>query len=275
MVHPYYVESGFWKTQPVRPIPQQPPMKPRNAAGEEDDWNDVEKLIFTRRSVRNYSEKPVPESLIARVIEAGRSAPSAGNVQPWKFVVITSKSLIDELDEISYGVVKGMSEAYLNDEAVKDFAAQYNPDDKAWGPALWDPRVQLGGVGKGVLPRNLKVYLGAPVLILLCADWRSAGGPDLQIGICGQNIVLAAQSLGLRTCYVSFARVLNSVPSVMQKLGLDDPFAIVTSLAMGYPSFTQDGAAARDYRPITWVREGIEGPEIRLISRPEEIGDDR
>lgn len=253
MVHPYYVESGFWKTEPVRPVPQKPPVQPQTADEAPDKWNDVEKAVYSRRSVRNYLDKAVPEPLIVRVLEAGRFAPSGGNVQPWKFVVITKKDLINELDEVAYGVVKGMSDAYMDDEAVKEFARNYDPDSKMWGPALWDPRVQLGGVRKGVLPRNLKVFLGAPVLILLCADWRSAGGPDLQIGICGQNMVLAAQSLGLRTCYVSFARVLNSVPAIMEKLEIKDPFTIVTSIAMGYPSFNQDGIVARDRRPIILI----------------------
>jgi len=46
------------------------------------------KCIKTRRSVRNFKEKPVPEETLKRIIEAGTYAPSAGNTQDWVFVVV-------------------------------------------------------------------------------------------------------------------------------------------------------------------------------------------
>ena len=61
--------------------------------------NAIEKAIFERRSVRNFKDKPVPEALIQRVLEAGRFAPSAGNCQPWRFIVITDKALIKEIGD--------------------------------------------------------------------------------------------------------------------------------------------------------------------------------
>ncbi|MGB9769265.1 MULTISPECIES: nitroreductase family protein [Caldisericum] len=47
--------------------------------------------ILKRRSVRNYQEKDVEEEKLKEVLEAGRLAPSACNIQPWKFVVIKDK----------------------------------------------------------------------------------------------------------------------------------------------------------------------------------------
>jgi len=55
----------------------------------ESQLTDVEKVIYRRRSVRVYKKDPVPKELIKRVLEAGRFAPSAGNCQGWKFVVLT------------------------------------------------------------------------------------------------------------------------------------------------------------------------------------------
>lgn len=49
---------------------------------------DVFEAIFERRSIRKFENKPVPEELILKILEAGRWAPSAGNVQPWEIVVV-------------------------------------------------------------------------------------------------------------------------------------------------------------------------------------------
>lgn len=59
---------------------------------------DVMTAIKTRRSIRKFKPVPVPEAQLRQVLEAGRIAPSAGNRQPWKFIVVrdaaTRKALV-------------------------------------------------------------------------------------------------------------------------------------------------------------------------------------
>lgn len=50
---------------------------------------DVLECIRTRRSIRKYKPEPVPRDKLEQVLEAARIAPSAGNRQPWKFIVVT------------------------------------------------------------------------------------------------------------------------------------------------------------------------------------------
>ncbi|MDD5255393.1 MAG: nitroreductase family protein [Candidatus Omnitrophica bacterium] len=57
--------------------------------------------IFKRRSVRRFAQKEVPDAQIQKILEAGMSAPSAGNEQPWQFVVIKKRQTLDELSEAS------------------------------------------------------------------------------------------------------------------------------------------------------------------------------
>ncbi len=52
-------------------------------------------LIRSRRSIRQYRSKPVPEHMLEQVLEAGRWAPSASNQQPWAFVVVRDKQLVE------------------------------------------------------------------------------------------------------------------------------------------------------------------------------------
>lgn len=53
--------------------------------------------ILSRRSIRKYTTKPVPDQLVKEVLEAAMSAPSAGNEQPWHFIVITDRQILDEI----------------------------------------------------------------------------------------------------------------------------------------------------------------------------------
>jgi nitroreductase/NAD-dependent dihydropyrimidine dehydrogenase PreA subunit len=257
IVDPYHVDEGFYATQP-HPLPFKLPISPRDAKGNPDEWNAIERAVFNRRSVRNFRDRPVPETLIRRVLEAGRFAPSAGNCQPWKFIVVTDKALIDEMNQAAYNVLNMMYLMYRNDSLVQNLAAAYEADPN---PGLYDPRIILGGLG-AIARRYGPVFLNAPVVILIAGDTRAISGPEINIGICGQNMNLVANSLGIRACWVGFAQVINMVPPLLDKLGVHDPWKISTSMVLGYPKFKQDGVVPREFRPITWFREGADGPEI-------------
>ncbi|MFC1501530.1 nitroreductase family protein [Elusimicrobiota bacterium] len=56
--------------------------------------------ILLRRSVRKYESKPIPGDIIEYLLEAAMSAPSAGNEQPWHFMVINSRTILDKITEI-------------------------------------------------------------------------------------------------------------------------------------------------------------------------------
>lgn len=58
---------------------------------------DAMEAIFTRRSIRKYQPKPVPEELINKLLAAGMSAPSAQHKSPWQFIVITDRKVLDEI----------------------------------------------------------------------------------------------------------------------------------------------------------------------------------
>ena len=53
--------------------------------------------ILTRHSIRRYTPTPVPDSLVTEILQAAMSAPSAGNQQPWQFVVVADRLLREEI----------------------------------------------------------------------------------------------------------------------------------------------------------------------------------
>ena len=56
--------------------------------------------IFSRRSIRKYTDQPVPEQFLETLLKAAMSAPSAGNEQPWQFVVIRERQTLDAIPDI-------------------------------------------------------------------------------------------------------------------------------------------------------------------------------
>ncbi len=58
---------------------------------------EVFAIIEKRRSIRLYEKKPVEKKKLHRILEAGRLAPSAGNKQPWRFIVVTDDKVKEKL----------------------------------------------------------------------------------------------------------------------------------------------------------------------------------
>jgi nitroreductase len=58
---------------------------------------DATQAILTRRSIRSYRAEPVPLELLTALLRAGMQAPSAGNQQPWQFVVLTDRTTLQAI----------------------------------------------------------------------------------------------------------------------------------------------------------------------------------
>ena len=56
---------------------------------------DAMEALFSRRSIRKYTAEPVTEEVLREILEAAMSAPSAGNQQPWHFVIINDRKILD------------------------------------------------------------------------------------------------------------------------------------------------------------------------------------
>ncbi len=87
--------------------------------------------IFTRRSVRSYTDQAVSQEQIDMLLKAAMQAPSAGNNQPWEFLVVTDKAKLEEITKVKKAVsmAKGAPLAILtcfnrDYEKLKGFAVQ-------------------------------------------------------------------------------------------------------------------------------------------------------
>ena len=69
----------------------------------QDDTVETSDALRARRNVRQFTEQPVPDEALDRILEAGRRAPSAGNWQPWDFVLVTDRAQLVELAKVWQG----------------------------------------------------------------------------------------------------------------------------------------------------------------------------
>ncbi|MFZ5643128.1 MAG: nitroreductase [Bacillota bacterium] len=236
-------------------------MEDKSASGSgsmeaEAGWNEVESLILRRRSVRLYKKEQVPEELIKRILEAGRFAPSAGNSQPWKFVVVRDQQIIDGLTEEVVRICKLLKSLLdyrigglkVFKKLLAKLFTRFMPNDLHPVPFS---AITL------IADRKLALYHGAPTAILIFKDVRGVSKPDLDCGIAGQNMVLAAHSLGLGTCWVSFSKLAFEKTGKWKKFfGIKYPYEFVTSIAVGYPVGSPDGFVHRDTHKVDWYENG-------------------
>lgn len=165
--------------------------------------NDVLATIAARRSVRSYKAEAIPAGLLSQVLGTATLAPSGMNAQAWHFVALASRPRIDRLWEVCRASLSRFP----------------------------DPRVQAMAARESFDP-----WYGAPVVVIASAEAES---PTAQYDCaCGlQNMMLAAQSLGLGSCWVHVPARLDDSPesqALRAELGIPPSHRIHGSIALGY-----------------------------------------
>ncbi len=158
-------------------------------------------IIKKRRSVRQYKNIPVEKEKIIEIIDCARLAPSARNVQPWKFVAVTDSELLKKLSEL----------------------------------------LDTGGF-----------VSGAPLcIVVFCEDTKYF----LEDGSAAtQNIMLAAESLGLGSCWIAGDKKPYR-EAVSNLLGAPDNYRLISLISMGYPEGEIKGKAKKNLdEVICWER---------------------
>jgi nitroreductase len=61
---------------------------------------DIMEALRTRRSVRNFSDKPVSVQMLSDLVDVARYSPSGANKNPWRFVILTERNILDRLSEV-------------------------------------------------------------------------------------------------------------------------------------------------------------------------------
>jgi nitroreductase/Pyruvate/2-oxoacid:ferredoxin oxidoreductase delta subunit len=251
----YKVLKGRYTTPEERSGEMLPPC-PFGASDLNRSFDDIakeltitEELIFKRRSIRLYKDKPVSKEDINRIIEAGRFAPSAGNGQPFKFIIVTDKETNRKVDLESAKVLYLIKRLYSGKNRWRKFLVSILSVISA---NKWDQR-PIAAMEK-VYQTNGLITFNAPVVIHVLKDKRGISHPDIDSSIAAQNMVLAAHAIGLGTCYIGFiASTIPYAPKIKKILGIEYPYELVTSICVGHPKLKYDNPVSRGRVAVEWI----------------------
>jgi len=186
-----------------------------------NDYDQLLELIRARRSIRRFSDRAVSREDIVRLLEAARWAPSNHNRQPWKFLVIQDKQQIKQLAET---VSQGLSEKLKSlPEAVAAYAGEFTH----YATFFSNAPVLL------VARHKRPVSVSAPVLAGLKNPELVSGEP-LSVAMAVQNLLLAAQALGLGTCVLTGPLLVQDL--MARALELPAGHDLTCFVAIGHPA---------------------------------------
>jgi len=234
-------------TEEIAAMEGEPKIQPPESGA---DFNAVEDVIFRRRSVRFYRKKQVPEYLVRRIVETARFAPSAGNAQAWKFIVVQDQRMIEEMTQDVRNLCNRIKRFADYTESKSKFKEWIAKILQRFQNNMFHP-IPFAAL-KLIAEEKLGLWHGAQTVIIILTDTRCPGDPVLDVGIAGQNMVLTAHSYGLGTCWVSFCTPLALMRKWRKRLGIRYPYKLVTSIAIGYPRGNPDGFVTRETQAIDW-----------------------
>ena len=199
--------------------------------------NSIIENIKSRRSVRSYLDEEVPKDLIEEIVEAGRYAPSALNKQPWEFIIITNKGLIRELS----GVIREITKRILIMAPILRWFNRQLRDEST-----------ISAIRKTATSREDTVFYDAPVIIFIVSNQLDPW-VEINCALAAQNMMLAAHSLGLGSCFIGRAILLSKDKRSSKKLGLKKGYKIYAALIFGYPrEFPKKFPSRRKDNLICW-----------------------
>lgn len=157
-------------------------------------------LATKRHSIRKYKKDALDEAMIARILEAGRLAPSGNNSQPWRFIVVNEDSIKKNLFEVA-GKQPWILDAPITIAVVADMTAKMKSEFKTTEISIDDPEA-----------RNA-----------LIKSVRDAA-------IAADHIVMAATDEGLGTCWIA----LYEQEDIRPILDVPDHCYVVSIITIGY-----------------------------------------
>nr|WP_235498313.1 nitroreductase family protein [Frankia sp. R43] len=208
----------------------------------------LREAMRTSGAERTFTEEPVPDEVLARVLDDARFAPSGANAQPWTVIVLRDPEIRRGVRELS---VLGWREYRAQVKAgLRPFAP--GPDGRWHGPG-----VDLAEAAATPQPMTFIDNLDrAPVLLVLCARLTALAVADVDLdrqSIVGggsvypfaQNVLLAARAEGLGGVLTTF--LVRREPAAAKLLAIPADHAIAGVIALGYP---QRRATRLTRRPV-------------------------
>ncbi|GAB3881587.1 nitroreductase family protein [Terrabacter terrigena] len=192
---------------------------------------ELYEVMRTTAAVRDFTDDPLPDDVLARILDNARFAPSGGNRQGTRVVVVRDA-----------GVREGLVE--VTGPGARRYLAQRAAGEAPW--SAWTPSaVTEEQVARTEVPSWVTTPLRqAPVVLVVCVDLRAVAAIDKDLDRVGVvagasvyplvwNILLAARNEGFGGTITTMA--VAEEPALKELLGIPEPFAVAAVVPLGKP----------------------------------------
>lgn len=205
--------------------------------------SDLWEAMRTARAIRRYRPERVDRAVIDRCLEAATWAPSGGNQQPWRFVLL-------EGDDVRSIIGEGARRTW---ETMTTFYGLERPDPEDSAPRSRVVRA---------MHDHMANARDVPVCILFCVQ-PQRGTTELEQGgsifPAIQNFLLAARGLGLGAAITLWHRVVED--DVREAVGIPDDWKIAATVTAGWPLGAHGPVSREPASAVVSVDRWIESPD--------------
>jgi len=188
--------------------------------------NEVLKTIRNRRSVRKFRPEQIKDEDLNMILEAAVWAPSGHNTQPWHFLVVQDREKIDEMSEKNLKLMAESETEWIRKLAEKE---------------------------------GYHLFHRAPTVVIVSGKEQRDGVlfPLADCSAAIQNMLLAAESINIGTCWVGLTAFLFGIPEEVRKLGIPEEYHPLYSVCIGYrDAVFVPAPPARKEGKISWYSRG-------------------
>lgn len=195
--------------------------------------NTILENILNRRTTRAFTEEKVDVEILKEIVNAGLYAPSSKNKQLWHFTVIQDQEVLSNLNlDTKEAIKKYAKEKVSNEKELEVLISRANND-------------------------AFDTFYKAPVAIIISKDTTDITSPD-DCAVASQNLMLAAESFGLGSCWIGFIKNLFKLDDVKgkeycEKFNIPENYIPSHAILIGHKKNPSGKASARRENTVTYV----------------------
>lgn len=218
---------------------------------------ELYEVMRTTFAAREFTADPLPDETVAKILDRARFAPSGGNRQGWRVIVVRDQATKDEL-------------ASLSGIAGKRYAAQAANGESPWN-TIDPPRVDAATIERTVAPRRLTEPIAkAPVVLVICVDLKVVASTDQEVKRVGivsgasiypfaWNVLMAARHEGFGGTITTLAVAQEA--TIQKMLGIPSHVAVCAVMPLGRPVRSLTKLKRKPVAEFT-MRERWNGPPL-------------
>ena len=186
---------------------------------------DALDAIMTRRSVRKFEDRQIPDEILNTIIRAGTFAPSALDLQPWAFVVVQDQVFLTRVSQYCIPIL--LSQIKGAHDGMSDQFRSF------------------------LESRDYSIYYAAPTVIMIIGKEKNRFR-YIDCSLCAENLMLAAHALGIGSCWIGSTDVAYENKELMAGFKIPEGYVPVGTIAFGYPA-EQPRPEEKLPPNVTWV----------------------